>query len=183
MSQIVNSPPLELIGNGTFDDASIWTLYDFTTINGGVMDIFGIMTSQGGGFQTIVTKKYQLYQFSLDITLKAGDPLEGIRFRFGTGGASVVSPLWGSVATWEWLVADPDGTGLVSVETFPNFDDNEMHIDNVSCKLYADLLAEDLDFNVPADTISETQLLPGNQTMTRLVNQRSSINNLYIVDL
>ncbi len=183
MSQIVNSPPLELIGNGTFDDASIWTLFDFTTINGGVMDIDGIMTSKGGGFQTIVTKKYQLYLFSLDITLKAGDPLEGVRFRFGTGGASVVSPLWGSVATWTWIGADPDETGLIAIESFPNFDDNEMHIDNVSCKLYADILAEDLDFNVPEDTISETTLIPGDRAMMRLVNQRSSINNLYIVDL
>lgn len=183
MSQIVNSPPLELVGNGGFDDASIWTLFDSTTIAGGVMDIDGIIAPFAGGFQTINTKIHQVYQFRFDITFKAGSLLELIRLHFGTGGSRVSSIAYSQVQAVTFLLTDPDGTGLISLETTPNVDSNHMHIDNVSCKLYADILTEDFDFNVPEDTISETTLLPDDQVMMRLVNERSSINNLYIVDL
>lgn len=183
MGSPVSSPAVELIANGGFDDASVWTLFDFTTIAGGVMDIDGIMTSKGGGFQTINTKIHQVYQFKFDITFKGGDPTEFIRLHFGTGGSRVSSLAYGEVQAVTFLLTDPDGTGLISLETAPNFDNNHMHIDNVSCKLYADIIAEDLGLTVLPDTFTDTWLIPGNRVMLRVVNLRASINNLFIIDL
>ncbi len=181
MGSIITTPALELISNPNFDVDAVWTKLAHTTIHDGVLDV-NVRGGQGGGaFQTIATRRSEVYRFITVMTQKGGDPAEGAFVWFGTGGARISSPGMVIPGTYEWIVADPDGTGLVAIESFFGFDDNSFEITSCSCKLFADIVLEDLGFADLENTFTNTYLLAGSKVMVQVVNVANSINQTMIV--
>ncbi len=183
VGSLVSVPPQQLVGNHEFVDNSVWTLFDYTTIAGGLLKIDGEMLTKGGAWQVIDTKINQVYRFEIEVTFKGGDPAEWTFLYFGTGGSQVHIGSCLTAGVYTFIAKDPDGTGLISLETWPNADDNIMHFDYLSCKLYADIVAENLEIPNLKNTFSDSWILVGNKFMMRLVNERNSVNSLYIVNI
>lgn len=178
----VTCPAPELFTDPGFDNPAAWILTNDAQIVGSHLEIGLLEGLSGQCKQSIEARTGELYLFEWEIDFNIGGPAEGIVVMMGTGGAAVVVDSKSLVGVYSAFVTSPDNTGLIEIKSFPGFDDNRTKIPQVSMKLYSNVVACDLDLELPPGTYSQSWPLAGNKMMFRFVNEQYSMNNLYIVE-
>lgn len=178
----VTCPAPELFLDAGFDDPTKWILTNDAVIAGSHLELGSIDGKSGQCKQSIAARTGELYLFEWEIDFRFGDPVEGVRIMMGTGGAAVLVDWQINIGIYSALVTSPDNTGLIEIKSFPGWDDNHTKIPQVSMKLYSNVIADNLDLELPPDTFSQSWPLAGNKLMFRFVNERYSMNNTYIVE-
>lgn len=183
MGLIAECPPLQLHVNPEFLNIAGWTLTGDAVIENGYLFFGKTAWLPGQAFQTIDTKKGDVYRFEYEILWVAGDPAEGVAIRFGTPPNHVWGGLTRAPGVYTIILADPDGTGRAEIRTVLGMDDLKIKIAYLRCVSYANWATCNLGLLDSDLTFSQSWLIAADKVMLRLVNENDSVNQLVVVEI